>query len=150
MHTMRYKYAVPDLDPCVLSHVLWLSKTLCTISVPNFLLRFIWVCPLEHFSPLNSFWQQKFCLSGKKLKFLANIWISYILQIERRIVSTETSAWCPKFATDLNVRFRTISCRFFANCMNIFHKTEVQTVILRCWTGLKPNWFKSYGTNEKK
>ena len=25
---------------------------------------------------------------------------------------------------------------FFANYMFIFHKTEIQTVILRCWTGL--------------
>ena len=30
-------------------------------------------------------------------------------------------------------------------CMFIFHKTEVQTVILRCVTGLNFNWFKSYG-----
>ena len=29
--------------------------------------------------------------------------------------------------------------------MDIFHKTEVQTVILRCLTGLKLNWFNSYG-----
>ena len=56
-------------------------------------------------------------------------------------------AWCPKFVNGLNVCFTTISSHFFAN--NIFHKTEVQTVILRCWTGLKPNWFKSYDTNEK-
>ena len=33
--------------------------------------------------------------------------------------------------------------------MNIFHKTEVQTVILRCWTVLYINWFKSYDKNEK-
>ena len=32
--------------------------------------------------------------------------------------------------------------------MNIFHR--VQMVILRCWTGLKLNWFKSYGTKVKK
>ena len=38
----------------------------------------------------------------------------------------------------------------FANYMNIFHKTEVHTVILRCWTGLKLNWFKRYDTNAKK
>ena len=38
---------------------------------------------------------------------------------------------------------------FFANCMNIFHKTEVQTVILRCWTGLHLIWSKSYATNTK-
>ena len=33
--------------------------------------------------------------------------------------------------------------------INIFHKIEVQTVILRCWTGLKLNWFKSYDTKRK-
>ena len=34
--------------------------------------------------------------------------------------------------------------------MNIFHKTEVQLVILRYWIGLKLYWFKSYDTNSKK
>ena len=29
--------------------------------------------------------------------------------------------------------------------MFIFHKTEVQKVILRCLTGLNLDWFKSYG-----
>ena len=38
-----------------------------------------------------------------------------------------------------------ISGHFSANCMFIFHKTEVQTVILRCLTGLNLNWFKCYG-----
>ena len=49
----------------------------------------------------------------------------------------------------INGRFLTISSHFFAKYMNIFHKTEVQTVILRCWTGLKLNWFKSYDSNAK-
>ena len=40
-------------------------------------------------------------------------------------------------------RSSTISSHFFAIYMNTFHKTEVQTVILRCWTGLNLNWFKS-------
>ena len=31
----------------------------------------------------------------------------------------------------------------------IFHKTEVQTVILRYWTGLYLIWLKSYATNTK-
>ena len=31
-----------------------------------------------------------------------------------------------------NGRFLTISSHFFAKYMNMFHKTEVQTVILRC------------------
>ena len=32
----------------------------------------------------------------------------------------------------INGHFTTISGHFFANCMFIFHKTEVQTMILRC------------------
>ena len=42
-------------------------------------------------------------------------------------------------------RFRTISDHFFANHVNIFHKTEVQTVVLRGLTGLDSDWFHSYG-----
>ena len=39
----------------------------------------------------------------------------------------------------------TISGHFFTICMFIFHKTEVQTVILRCLMSLNLDWFKSYG-----
>ena len=35
---------------------------------------------------------------------------------------------------------------FFANCMFIFHKTEIQKVILKCWTSLNSKWFRSYDT----
>ena len=45
--------------------------------------------------------------------------------------------------------FRTISGHFFANYMSIFHKSEVQMVILRCLTGLNSDWFKSYDTKCK-
>ena len=38
---------------------------------------------------------------------------------------------------------------FFANYMLIFHKTEIQTVILRCLTNLNINWFKSYYTKRQ-
>ena len=41
--------------------------------------------------------------------------------------------------------YKTVSGHFFATCVFIFHKTEVQTVILRCLMGLNCNWFKSYG-----
>ena len=34
-------------------------------------------------------------------------------------------------------------------CMCIFHKTEVQTVILRCLAGLDSDWFKNYDTKHK-
>ena len=43
----------------------------------------------------------------------------------------------------------TISSRFSANYFYISHKTEVQTVICRCWTSLNLNWFKSYDTKHK-
>ena len=38
---------------------------------------------------------------------------------------------------------------FFANYMFIFHKTEIQMVILRCLTSLNLNWYKSYDTKHK-
>ena len=46
----------------------------------------------------------------------------------------------------INGRCRTISGHFFANCINIFHKTEDQTVILIGLMEKKLNWFKSYDT----
>ena len=36
----------------------------------------------------------------------------------------------------------TISGHFSINCMFIFHKREVQTVILRCWTCPNIDWFE--------
>ena len=33
---------------------------------------------------------------------------------------------------------------FFGNYINIFHKTEIQTVILRCLVSQNLNWIKSY------
>ena len=44
----------------------------------------------------------------------------------------------------INGRCGTISGHFFANCINIFHKTEVQ--ILMCLMGENLIWFKSYDT----
>ena len=38
---------------------------------------------------------------------------------------------------------------FFSNYMFIFHKIEIQTVILRCLTSLNLNWYKSYDTKRK-
>ena len=39
--------------------------------------------------------------------------------------------------------------RFLCKCMFIFHKTEVQTVILICLMGLNSDWFKNYDTKCK-
>ena len=49
----------------------------------------------------------------------------------------------------INGHFPTIFSHFFANYINIFDKTEVQMVILRCRMGLNLNWFKSYDTKHK-
>ena len=38
---------------------------------------------------------------------------------------------------------------FFANCVLIFHKTEIQTVILWYLTILNLNWYNSYDTKHK-
>ena len=38
---------------------------------------------------------------------------------------------------------------FFANYMFISHKTEIQTVILRCLPSLNLNWYKSYDIKHK-
>ena len=40
--------------------------------------------------------------------------------------------------------YKTISGHFVAICIFFFHKTEVQTLNLRCLTGLNLNWFISY------
>ena len=72
-----------------------------------------------------------------------------IKKLERFLPKNQHRGWCIKFATGLNGRFTTISSHFVANYIDIFHKTVVQTVILRCWTGLYLIWFKSYATNTK-
>ena len=49
-----------------------------------------------------------------------------------------------KRMTITNAHFSTISGHFFTKCMFIFHKTEVQKILLRCLMGLHLDWFKSY------
>ena len=51
----------------------------------------------------------------------------------------------PKRMLLLNNCYKIVSGHFFAVRIFIFHKTEVQTVILRCLMGLNCNWFKRYG-----
>ena len=50
-----------------------------------------------------------------------------------------------KWMSLIHDRCTTISGHFFAICLPIFHKTQVQTVILRCLMGLDLDWFKFYG-----
>ena len=43
-----------------------------------------------------------------------------------------------------------MSGHFFANYMFIFHKTEIQTVLLKCLRSLNLNWYKSYDKKRKR
>ena len=54
------------------------------------------------------------------------------LQLNQIIQMKDTSKVCPKKSRLTNCRFTTISSQISAIYMNIFHKTKVQTVILRC------------------
>ena len=61
----------------------------------------------------------------------------------------EQVRWTLKKSQLINGHFTTKSGHFFANQMVIFHKTEIQTVILRCLMSLNLNWYKSYDTKRK-
>ena len=52
--------------------------------------------------------------------------------------------------TITNAHFSTISGHFPANCIFIFYKTEVQTVILRCLTSLNLIRHKKYDAKAQK
>ena len=62
-------------------------------------------------------------------------------QVRFRFIVKSVSKW----KLLLNDCSSTISGHFVAICTFIFHKAEVQRVILRCLMGLNFNWFKSYG-----
>ena len=51
--------------------------------------------------------------------------------------------WCIKFATHTSPIYTPFK-PFFGKCINIFQKTEAQSVILRCWMDLYLNWLRSY------
>ena len=50
----------------------------------------------------------------------------------------------------INGNITTVSGHFCAISLNIFYKTEVQTVILKCWASLNHDWYNSYDTKRKK
>ena len=63
---------------------------------------------------------------------------------------TWSKVWSEIKETTFQVgHFMTISGHSIANYINIFHKTEVPMVILRCLMSLNLNWIKSYDINYK-
>ena len=62
--------------------------------------------------------------------------------------ATLAKLWSEMNETTLGVgHFKTVSGHFFASYINIFHKTEVLTVILVCPIYINHNWIKSYDIN---
>ena len=88
---------------------------------------------------------KEFCFFGQKSKyFFKNWWVdSQYANFYLKTVS--------KLMSLINNCVTTISGHFlqYVLCMFNFHKTEVQTVILMCLTGLNSDWFKSYDTKRK-
>ena len=69
--------------------------------------------------------------------------VSYLLLFS--VIIIITYSLMRKKENYLNIgHFTTLSGHFFANYINIFHKTEVLMKILRCETCLNLNWIKNY------
>ena len=73
---------------------------------------------------------EKLHIYWKNTHVLRNCTFTEILHIYLEIANIETVAQNLRL---INGRFPTLSSHSFANYIKIFHKTEVQTVILRCW-----------------
>ena len=82
------------------------------------------------------------CLTGLNLDWFK----SYGLRCSLRLHASSANS---KKRQLINSHFKTIYGHFFANYMFIFHKTEIQTVILRCLTIINLNCYKSYDTKHK-
>ena len=107
----------------------------------------------DSFEVYNIFLGQKLTILEFHLRFFpeAKLWAlvtslrsqifaEYFCFYDMYVIKTD-----PKRMLLFNNCYKTVSGHFFAICIFIFHKTEVQTVILRCLMGLDLNWFKSYG-----
>ena len=121
----------------VLFQVLILSSKLVNL--------FGWCTKLQNESTLcNDEWLLETELSISQF----NIWIHTRLHIFITTFTTHKKIYHKFFShllkleagrqnlRQLNSSFTTISSHFSAIYISIFHKTEVQTVILRCWMGL--------------
>jgi hypothetical protein len=82
------------------------------------------------------------CLTGLNLDWFKSYCLRCSLSLCANLANLQ------KLETD-NWPFYNQIWSFFANSMFIFHKTEVQTDILRCCTSLNLDWTKSYDTKRK-
>ena len=82
-------------------------------------------------------------LNISKFQLDQNLWH----QSQIVLTSTNVFQFWKKKIENLSYKngyFITISGHFFGNYINIFHKTEIQTVILRCLVCKNLYWIKSY------
>jgi len=82
------------------------------------------------------------CLTGLNLDWFK----SYGLRCSLRLHASSVNF---KKRQLINIHFKTMYGHFFANYMFIFHKTKIQTVILRCLRIINLNFYKSYDTKHK-
>ena len=82
------------------------------------------------------------CLTGLNFDWLKSYGLRWRWRPRNRLANSQKKATekCP---------FYYHIWPFFANCMFIYHKTEVQTVILRCLTSLNLNWYNRHKTKRK-
>ena len=75
--------------------------------------------------------------------------IEFLLNVFKTLKTLKNLEGVSKRSRLTNCHFTIISSQISAIYIIIFHKTEVQMVILSCCTGLYLNWCKSYDKNEK-
>ena len=137
----------------------------------NNFLQFIAVSILAELMTLNCLWQLEFILTVfcyqlvqfSNLNFLFGKYSSwantgYCIFSNLHFFGGKYSSWerigsCKEVQFlgengDSNETYKRVA-NFFANYRNIFHKTEVQTVILSCLMGLNLNLLKRYDTKRK-
>ena len=83
------------------------------------------------------------CLTGLNLDWFKSYGLRCSLRLRAKFGELQ------KKRQLINSHFKTIYGHFFANYMFIFHKTEIQTVILRCLTIINLNCYKSYDKKHK-
>ena len=106
----------------------------------KYVIPFFYIFFFDFFQPDNSaWWDHMLLLYGQGGTLILNNQLQGKLKLEGGHQNLR----------QLNCSFTTISSHFSAIYINIFNKTEIQTIILRCWTGFYLNWFKGYDTKRK-
>ena len=119
--------------------------------IPVLLLHPVWIIfclmiPMLNWRGKNFTLAQMFCPQVPSI----NDVISFYWNLEPSLPHLRIDR-CVKNLTQLWIwPFYDHFSHFFTSYINIFHKTKVQTVILRCLTSLNLNWIKSYYMNHKR